>query len=160
MIASDVMTTDVVTVGPETPVREIAQLLLERRIGGVPVVDEDGKVLGVVSEGDLMRRAENQTEPRRSWWLETFSSTRERAAEFIKSHGHLAKYVMTPDPVTVSRSDTVGDCMQLMTDRRIRHLPVVDDGELVGVISIGDVVRNVIEDQQFMIEQLESYIVG
>jgi CBS domain-containing protein len=67
---------------------------------------------------------------------------------------------MTPDPMFVSSSDTVANCMQLMTDNRFRHLPVVDDGDLVGLISIGDVVRAVIGEQQFLIDQLESYITG
>ncbi len=67
---------------------------------------------------------------------------------------------MTPDPITVSTTTSIGECMQLMTDNRFRHLPIVENDEIIGVVSIGDVVRGVIEAQQFMIEQLESYITG
>jgi len=129
---------DVWSIDADISVYEALEAMADKNVGAL-VVTSDGALVGILSERDYARKI------------------------ILLDRGSketLVSEIMTPDPVTVSRSDTVGDCMQLMTDRRIRHLPVVDDGSLVGVISIGDVVRNVIEDQQFMIEQLESYIVG
>ena len=87
MRAHEIMTKDVCTVGPETPIVEIAQRLTERRISAVPVVDMGGHVLGIVSEGDLIRRPEIGTEPRRSWWLDLIGSDDDRAREYTKTHG-------------------------------------------------------------------------
>ena len=90
MWAKNVMTTNVVTVQPDTEVTEIARLLLKRRISAVPVVDADQRVLGIVSEGDLMRRAETDTKERHSWWLEVFLPAQDKAREYIKTHGRKA----------------------------------------------------------------------
>jgi len=129
---------DVWSIDAGISVYEALEAMADKNVGAL-VVTSDGALAGILSERDYARKI-----------ILLDRGSRET----------LVSEIMTPDPVTVSRSDSVGDCMQLMTDRRIRHLPVMDDGELVGVISIGDVVRSVIEDQQFMIEQLESYIVG
>ena len=94
MLASDVMTTTVVTVEPQTPVRELARLLLEHRISAVPVVDKHSGVVGIVSEGDLMRRPESGTERASSWWLEFLANEEQQAHEYLKSHGLRARDVM------------------------------------------------------------------
>ncbi len=95
MLARDIMTRDVVTASPDTPVPDLARMMLERRISAVPIVDGEGRVLGIVSEGDLMRRSELGSTHRRSWWLELVSSTREIAREFLKAHGRLAEHVLS-----------------------------------------------------------------
>ena len=110
MLAVDVMTTEVITVDPETSVLALAALLSERGISGVPVVDADNRVVGIVSEGDLLhrvetgteRRAEARTVRRRSWWLDTIASDRELARDYAKSHGRTVRDVMTRDVVSVS----------------------------------------------------------
>ena len=102
MQAADVMTTSVIRVQPDTGVREIACLLLKHRISAVPVVDAENQVLEIVSEGNLMRRAENDTEARRSWWLEAIAYPGQKAAEYIKTHGLRASDAITRNLVAVT----------------------------------------------------------
>ena len=122
----------------DVSVFDALSMLAEKNIGALVVVT-DGDLVGIVSERDYARKV-----------ILADKSSKET----------LVSEIMTPDPVTVTSSDTVGECMGLMTENRFRHLPVIDDGVLMGVISIGDVVRAVIEEQKFLIEQLESYITG
>ena len=105
MRAADVMTTDVITVDPETTVQALATLIAERGISGAPVIDASGRLVGIISEGDLLHRAEIGTarrhrERRRSWWLDHFAS--DLARDYIKSHGRTVKDIMTRDVVTVT----------------------------------------------------------
>ncbi len=142
MQARDVMTEHVITVGPDTPVREIAELLLERRISAVPVVDGDGAIAGIVSEGDLIHRDELGTEARgRSWWLRLFDDTTELAERYAKSHGTKARDVMTRDVVSVDETASLGDIAELLETRHIKRVPVMRDGRLAGVVSRADLVR-------------------
>ena len=134
MLARDIMTTKVVTIAPEVPVEEIAGLLLERGISGVPVVDARGRLVGLVSEGDLIRR-EGETERHRSWWLNLLGGPEDRAREYLRTHGHRAEDVMTHDVVTVSEDTAVGEIAQLLEKRRIKRVPVLRDGEVVGIVS-------------------------
>lgn len=135
MRASDVMTKDVITVRPETPVLQVARTLLERHISGVPVVDDDGRVIGIVSEGDLMRRIQGETEGRGSWWLALFTSSVERMREFVKAHGQTARHVMTDNPITVPPTAHVGEIARLLEQHRIKRVPVVENGKPVGIVS-------------------------
>ncbi len=135
MHAKDIMTTTVATVGPEARVEEIAELLLQRRISGVPVVSVGGELLGIVSEGDLMQHAESGAERHRSWWLSLLARAEEQARDYIKSHSHLARDVMTRDVVTVNEHTSIGDVARLLEQHRIKRVPVLDDGKIVGIIS-------------------------
>lgn len=142
MQARDVMTERVITVGPDTPVREIAEVLLERRISAVPVVDQDGAITGIVSEDDLIHRDELGTESRgRSWWLRLFDDTTELAERYAKSHGTKARDVMTCDVVSVDETASLGDIAELLETRHIKRVPVMRDGRLAGVVSRADIVR-------------------
>ncbi len=141
MLARDVMTTAVATVSPDTPVPEIATLLLDRHISAVPVVDTDNQILGIVSEGDLIHRAESDTERRRSWWLDLLTGAEERAREYVRTHGRRAADVMTRDVVTVGEDAALGEVAELLERRRIKRVPVVRDGRLVGIISRADLLR-------------------
>ena len=134
MQAKDVMTTNVVTVTSDDRVEDIAKLLLERHISGAPVLDADGRLVGVVSEGDLMRRLEGDA-GRRSWWLKLLASPEERARDYTKSHGRLAGDVMTREVVTVAEDTPVGEIAHLLERRRIKRVPVVRDGKVVGIVS-------------------------
>jgi CBS domain-containing protein len=111
-------------------------MMADKNIGALVVID-DKTVTGIVSERDYARKVV----------LLGKDSKETRVAE-----------IMTPNPITVSAETSVESCMELMTDNRFRHLPVMDDADLVGVISIGDVVSAVIEEQSFLIDQLEGYI--
>ena len=135
MQARDVMTTPVVTVGPQTSVEEIARLLLERRISGVPVVDAGGALLGIVTEGDLVRRPEIGTERQRGWWLRFFGDERARAEEYTRAHGSRAEQVMTRNVVTVSDDTPVAEIASLLEEHHIKRVPVVRDGRVVGIVS-------------------------
>jgi CBS domain-containing protein len=119
MLAKDVMTKQVVTVPPDASVPEIARLLLDRHISAVPVVDADDRVLGIVSEGDLIRRPEVAGPRRRSWWLALLSGGGGDAAEYVKTHGGQASDVMTRPAVTVTEDTPAGDIAQLLEERRI-----------------------------------------
>jgi CBS domain-containing protein len=134
MRAKDVMTTDVVTVGPKATVPEIAALLIERRISAVPVTD-GGKLIGIVSEGDLMRRPETDTEPGASPWLSLFTGPGVVPDRFSKAHGMTAREVMTGDVVTVEPDATLDEVARLLESRRIKRVPVVEGGRLVGILS-------------------------
>jgi CBS domain-containing protein len=141
MNAGDVMIREVVTVGPETPVLQIVQLLLARGISGVPVVDEDGTLVGVVSEGDLLRRVEIGTEKRRGRWRAFFTGTATLAEEYVRSHGALARDIMTREVVTVDRATPLGEIAELMEERHIKRVPVLEDGKLVGLVSRSNLLR-------------------
>jgi CBS domain-containing protein len=144
MRARDIMTTSVVTVTPETSVRDIAQTLLERRISAVPVVDARKRVVGVVSEGDLLHRVENQTERHRSWWLEMVASSEDLAGEYVKSHGVTAKDVMTWPVISTTPDASLNELATLLERYGIKRLPVLHEGVLVGIVSRADLLRGLI----------------
>ena len=145
MRAMDVMTTNVITVEPDTSVQELATLLSDRGISGVPVLDRDNRLVGVVSEGDLLHRAETGTERRtqrrRSRWLDNFASDQEAARDYVKAHGRTVREIMTRDVISVSDTTELADIATLLETRRIRRVPVVRDGQLIGIISRANLVR-------------------
>src|SRR5215208_7262670 len=123
LTAADVMTSEVVSVEPDTPVRDIAELLYTRRISGVPVV-ENGRVIGIVSEGDLIGHAAAIGEPRRSWWLSLFSDESLSARDYAKTHGRTARDVMTATVITVDETATLAQIAKTLERRRIKRVPV------------------------------------
>lgn len=145
MQARDVMTKDLVTVGPDTTVGDIAALLVSHRIGAVPVVSGDRKLIGIVSQTDLVHRSETGTEKRRKWWLEAFADPDAKAREYVKSHGHKAQEVMTRLIVSVSEGASLAEVADVLDTHRIRQVPVVSDGRLAGMISRADLVRALAE---------------
>jgi CBS-domain-containing membrane protein len=141
MRASDVMTSEVISVDQNATVTAVARLLAERGISAVPVVDKGNRVIGVVSEGDLLHRAETGTERRRSWWLDMMASTNQLAGDYIKSHSGKVKDVMTRDVISVAETTPVADIAVLLEMHRIKRVPVVSDGKLVGIVSRANLVR-------------------
>src|SRR5579864_9234543 len=146
MRAMDVMTTDVITVDPDTTVQALATLLAERGISGVPVVDSSGRLVGIVSEGDLLHRAEIGTahrhrERRRSWWLDDFASV--LARDYVKSHGRTVSDLMTRDVVSVAEETDLADVAALLEAKRVKRVPVMRAGKIVGIISRANIVRAV-----------------
>src|SRR6516225_3474232 len=135
----DVMTSEVITVDENASVQAAAKLLVEHGISAV--VDKDNRVIGMVSEGDLLHRAETGTERRRSWWLEMMASTNKLAGDYIKSHSGRGKDVMTRNVLSVAETTPIGDIAILLETNRIKRVPVVRDGKLVGIVSRANLVQ-------------------
>lgn len=141
MKASDVMTPTVMTVTPETPVPEIAQMMLERHVSGLAVVDAKGAIVGVVSEGDLIRRPEIGTDKPRSGWLRFFLSDEDLARNYVKTHGLQAKDIMARPAETVAPDADLAAVVRVLDAKRIKRVFVVDKGRLAGVITRADLLR-------------------
>ncbi|ACC74887.1 CBS domain-containing protein [Paraburkholderia phymatum] len=141
MLAIDVMTPSVICAQPDMTVQEAAKRLVDNRISGMPVVDASGGLVGMVSEGDLLHRVETGTETRRSRWLEVFSTTRDLASTFVKEHGRSVADVMTASVLTVDWQMPVADIADLMERRRIKRVPVMRGGKLIGIVTRGNLIR-------------------
>ena len=141
MNVRDLMTTDVVTVRADMPLKEVARLLLERRISGVPVVGEDGAVLGVVSEADFLRKEAGDPAQRRRLGLRWLVHDRHAEEDRQRVAAVSAGEAMTRPAVTIGADRPLSEAARRMTDGRIKRLPVVEDGRLVGILTRTDVVR-------------------
>ncbi len=141
MKARDIMSTKVVTVNPATSVRDLAALMIEKHVSGLPVLNDNGTLVGMISEGDLLRRPELGTEKHRRRWASFFSGAEEQAREFTKSHGLRAGDVMTEQVLHVSEDTPLGDIVNLMEKYNIKRLPVLSDAKLVGIVSRVDLLR-------------------
>jgi len=144
MIAKDVMTTAVVTVSAQTSVEDVARLLLKRRISAVPVVDAQGRVQGIVSEGDLIRRPESGTESHRSWWLDLLADRDGVALDYVKSHGRMAGDVMTREVITVGERTPLAKIATLLERHRIKRVPVLCAGKVVGIVSRANLLHGLV----------------
>lgn len=142
MRAKDLMTTKVVAVAPTTQVKQVAQLMLRHRISAVPVVD-NGKLVGIVSEGDLMRRVEAGTERHRSWWLDLIATPEDRAYDYVKSHAQQVGDLMTKDVVTIDEDTPVAKVAELLETKRIKRVPVMHEGRIVGIVSRADLLHGI-----------------
>lgn len=145
MKAADVMTTRVISVTPDTPVRVAIDTLLGERISAVPVLDRDGCVLGIVSEKDLMRRVEIGTERRRAWQRGLLASNDTIADDYAKSHATKVADVMTQSVVSVGEETPLGEVASLFERHRIKRVPVVRDCKVVGIVSRADLLRAISE---------------
>ena len=143
MNAVDVMMPNVITVSADANVRDVAKILLTNHISAVPVVDERGKLVGIISEGDLVRRPEIGTEKPRSWWLDALSTNGASADEFIRSHSSKVSDVMTRDVVTAKTDDSLGHIAALLEKNGIKRVPIVSDGKIVGIVSRANLVQAV-----------------
>jgi CBS domain-containing protein len=135
MKAEDVMTRDVISIDPDATVLQAARLMLQHHISGLPVIDKDGNLVGVLSEGDFLRRRETKTERRRSRWLEFLMGPGRIAAEYSHSHGSKVSEVMTTAVQTVDEVTPLEDIVELMEHRRIKRVPVVCGGQVVGIVT-------------------------
>ena len=135
MKAADVMTTHVISVAPDESILKCVRLMLEYRISGLPVIDAKGSLVGIVTEGDFLRRTEAGTERKRPRWLEFITGPGRLADEYVRSHGRKVSDVMTPDPVTIAEDAPVEEVVRLMEQRRIKRLPVVRGTSVVGIVS-------------------------
>jgi CBS domain-containing protein len=144
MNARDIMSKPVVSVHPDTPLREIARLLLDKGISAVPVVDDRGAPIGMVSEGDLIRPERAAREAWRQSWLEIFAEGEPLAPEllaWLESQNHTARAVMSEPVVTVREDTELGELAHVLVTRRIKRVPVVRDGRITGIIAREDLLR-------------------
>jgi CBS domain-containing protein len=144
MYARDVMHEPVVTVHPDTTTREIARLLLDKSISAVPVVDNNGAAIGIVSEGDLIRPERAGREAWRQSWLEIFAEGEPLAPEllaWLQSQNHSARAVMSAPAITVSEDTELGEVARVLVTHRIKRVPVVRDGRVTGIVARDDVLR-------------------
>ncbi len=135
MKAGDVMTRNVVSTRPNASVAEMVKLMLDNRISGLPVIDDHGELVGIVTEGDCLRRAETGTERKRPRWLEFLIGPGRLADEYIHTHSRKVAEVMTPSPITISEDAPLDEVVHLMETRRIKRLPVVRGRKVVGIVS-------------------------
>lgn len=147
MQARDVMTAGVISVQPDTSVRDIAKMLVEHNISGVPVVDKSGKLVGIVSEGDLMRRPESGTEHHRSWWLKLLVSHDQKVAEYIKTHGQHAADVMSRPVITVTEDATLEKVADTLQKHRVKRAPVMRGEKMIGIVARADLLHGLIARQ-------------
>lgn len=143
MKASDFMTTRVVTVRAKAPIHEAIRLMLQNRISGLPVVDDAGTLVGIVTEGDFLRRAETHTERRRPRWLEFLLGPGRLAADYVRTHGRLVEEIMSREVVTVVEETPIDKIAQLLDHHRIKRLPVVRNGGIAGIVSRANVLHAV-----------------
>jgi CBS domain-containing protein len=146
--ASDIMTSKVVTVGPEDSVKNIAAVLCGHDISAVPVCDTDGELVGIVSEGDLMQPFGAAKMLKRAWWLDLLAEGNDLAPDFLeylKTDCRCARDLMSTPVVTASEDAPISELADLMTNHRIKRLPIMHTGRLVGVVSRSDIVRTLID---------------
>jgi CBS domain-containing protein len=139
--ARDVMSRKVLSVSPETPVRTLAAFLVEHRVSAVPVVGADGVPLGVVSEGDLLRRIELGTEGRKAWWVAILADPDDDARSFVRTHGLVAGDVMTRGVIGVDGDAELAAIANLLESKRIKRVFVLGNGRIEGVVTRSDIVR-------------------
>jgi predicted transcriptional regulator len=135
------MTTPVISLEPSTSVAEAATLMLAHRISGLPVTRRDGTLVGMISEGDLLRRGELRTERKRPSWLEFLISPGKLADEYVHTHGRKVEAVMSANPVTTRRDAPLEEVVAAMSRHRIKRLPVVENGRIIGIVARSDVLR-------------------
>jgi len=141
MNASEIMTKSVVTGKPDTTAIQAADLMSKHQISAIPVLDNAGAVVGIVSEGDLMRRVEGAKDQTRSWWLSLFSESQTSARAFVQERGQHLKDIMTRQVVTVAPDTPVGQIARLLEKKHIKRVPVVEDGKLLGIVSRANLLQ-------------------
>jgi CBS domain-containing protein len=143
MRARDIMTTDPITVPPDTPIEAVAALMADRGISGLPVVDADGRLVGIVTDGDLMRRLSAKEDKPASFFAALLGATADQAMAYARAHGRRVRDVMSTNLATVTEDATVEEVAHILETKRIRRVPVLRDGRLVGVVSRADLLRAV-----------------
>ena len=140
MNVADFMRIDIVTARPNMNVSDVASQMVRSHVSGMPVVDDEDNLIGIVSEGDLLRRAEAGTDRHRPRWIQILMGSARLADEYVKSHALKVKDVMTSNVVSVDAADSLDTAVDLMERHRVKRLPVVSDGKLIGILSRADVL--------------------
>jgi CBS domain-containing protein len=162
--ARDLMTTEMVTVPPATPVLAVARLLSERGISAVPVLDPVGSLLGIVTEADLIRRLAGEAEEPASWLANLFHSAERDALRFARTHGATAADIMSTDLVTVRPEKGAAEVARMMEERNIRRVLVTQDERLLGIVSRADLLRALVasrpEPEQLSDDRIRTAILA
>ena len=143
MRAHQIMTKDVITVTPQTTIEQAAKTMLQKHISGLPVVDNAGKLIGIVSEGDFLRRTEIGTGRKRRAWLQFLIGPGRAAADFVHERGRKVEDIMTRDPITVSEETPLEDLVRLMEKNGIKRLPVTSGSSLCGIVTRSNLLQAV-----------------
>ena len=143
MRAHQIMTRSVISVSPDTSIVEAANIMLKRHVSGLTVVDETGKLVGVVSEGDFIRRSEIGTGRKRGRWLRFILGPGKSASDFVQEHGRKVSEVMTASPVTITEDTALAEIVDLMERNNVKRLPVVRGDMVVGIVSRANLLQAV-----------------
>jgi len=141
MKAGNLMNPRVLTVRADAPIGTAPRLMLQNRISGLPVVDAQDRLVGIVTEGDFLRRSETETERRRPRWLEILAGPGKLAEEYVRSHGRKVEAVMTREVVAANEATPLDELVRLMERHRVKRLPVLRDGKIVGIVSRADLLH-------------------
>lgn len=141
MNARDVMVAPVVVVKPTATVKDVARLFLEKHVSAVPVIGSNDKLIGIVSEGDLLQRAEIGTEPHRPWWLQHLVSGDKQALEYVRSHAVRVADIMTKDVITARPETPLYDIASLMEKNAVKRIPILENERLVGIVSRANLIQ-------------------
>jgi CBS-domain-containing membrane protein len=141
MNASDVMVRDVVTVGPEDEVSKAVQLLVDHDISALPVVDSEKRVIGILSEADLLHREKIGTEKHRPWWLEAVMPASVLALDYAKSHGRKVSELMSENVVAAAENTSISELANILEKHRIKRVPILKDGKFVGIVSRANLIQ-------------------
>ncbi len=146
MIAADIMTRAVVTIPSHAPISDAIRLMLGQRISGLPVTDGHGLLVGILTEGDLLRRAETGTEKARSQWQQFLRGAARQAEDYVRTHGRKVEELMTREVLTAEETAPLEHVVALMESKHVKRIPIVAAGQLVGVISRSDLLRALIRE--------------
>jgi CBS domain-containing protein len=141
MNVASLMSTSIVSVLPSTTLADAVRIMLANHISGLPVLESDGRLVGMITAGDLLRRTELETEGKQPSWLKAFLMPSSVAADYVATHGRHVCEVMTPHPIHVSPLTDLAEVSRLMLHKHVKRLPVLEGGKLVGIISRSDVLR-------------------
>ena len=143
MRAHQIMTRPVITVAPETTIVEAANTMLQRHVSGLPVVDTAGKLVGIISEGDFIRRSEIGTQRKRGRFLKFILGSGKEATDFVHEHGRKIAEIMTPEPLTIDEDTSLEEIVELMETNNVKRLPVMRGDKLVGIVSRSNLLQAV-----------------
>ena len=143
MRAHQIMTRSVITVAPETTIDDAANLMLQRHVSGLPVVDTSGKLVGIVSEGDFIRRSEIGTQRKRGRWLKLILGPGKAATDFVHEHGRKVADIMTLEPLTIAQDTGLEEIVELMEKNNVKRLPVIRGEKVVGIVSRANLLQAV-----------------
>ncbi|WP_429925739.1 CBS domain-containing protein (plasmid) [Agrobacterium vitis] len=161
LTVQSIMSSDPIVVGPQTRIWEAANVMLDCGFSGLPVVDADGVLLGIISESDFLRRDELKSNGGRGFWRTLFSSRGALAEDYAKAFGKLVNEVMTSPAVSVAPETTIDDAAFRMADHNIKRLPVVHNDKVVGIVTRSDIMRALIKDMAAKsAERLDADIKG